>query len=590
MNNFIKKFIVILIVLLLIIAGVLFFFFKNKEDSVEATVDKIDMNVDTDDGDLQIDWSLYQIQDCNLSESLTITKEGIYNLTGEINDGLVKIDVDENVKLVLNNVSITNSSGPAILVVNAKNVVIELEDGSKNYLEDSESYEGYEEDEIGTIFSHDDLVLQGTGSLEVVANCEDAIVSKDDLKIGSGIYDIKAQDDGIRGKDSVYILGGNFNISVKGDGIKSTNDTDSNKGFIKIENGNFKIDANGDGIQAETNLLIQDGSFDIKTGGGSSNVSTSDTWGNWGTKNLNGDAASAKGVKAGKNILIQSGEFKLDTSDDAIHSNGYVGIKDGNFLVSSGDDGIHADEELIIDDGEINISKSYEGLEASKITINDGEINVIASDDGINVAGGNDGSSQGGRPGANNFASNSNNILTINGGNIVVDASGDGLDANGSIYINGGMIKVYGPSNSANGALDYDKELVVRGGTLLASGSSGMLQGCSSGSTIYNLTIVFSSTYGENDKITIVDDENKEIVSFESIKSYSSLVIALPELKKGENYSLKVNGSVIEDFTIEELTTSIGKRGGGFNQGGVPGSGGNRGDMPRGDRPLGNRR
>ncbi|MDE5587155.1 MAG: carbohydrate-binding domain-containing protein, partial [Bacilli bacterium] len=392
-------------------------------------------------------------------------------------------------------------------------------------------------------------------------------------------------DDGIRGKDSVYIKNGTFKIEAKGDGIKSTNDTDSEKGYVLIENGTFEINATLDGIQAETKLLIQNGTFDITTGGGSSITSTREDWGRWGTTSSNND--SAKGIKSGDNLVIENGVITIDSSDDAIHSNNYLGIKSGTYYISSGDDGMHADTELIIDNGEIGITKSYEGLEASKITINDGNISVVASDDGINVAGGNDSSSMG-RPGANNFSSNANCILTINGGTIYVDASGDGLDSNGSIYMYGGTVTVDGSTNSGNGALDYDKECVIHGGILVAGGASGMSQGASSSSSIYNLLINFTSNYGDSDTITIIDSNNQEIVSYHSDKSYSSLVVASPKLKNGNTYTIKVNGSDYQTFTISSINTTIGSMQTMGGHGGDPGR--NPGGNPGGNRGGGNRR
>ena len=106
-----------------------------------------------------------------------------------------------------------------------------------------------------------------------------------------------------------------------------------------------------------------------------------------------------KGLKAGNNIVIEDGTFNLNTSDDSIHSNNYIGISNGTYYISSGDDGIHADNEIIIEGGSIDIKESYEGIEAAKITIYNGDISVVASDDGINVAGGSDSSSMN-RPGA----------------------------------------------------------------------------------------------------------------------------------------------------------------------------------------------
>ena len=573
-----KKQVIFSVVFIIMALGIASYILKDqffKSDTAsKTTTDSIDMFINTDDGDEKIDWTKYTDQDYNLTKSITISEDGIYNLTGTIVDGSITINTKGNVKLVLDNVSITNTNGPAIFVKGAEDVVIELKDGSNNYLEDGSNYT-IDTDEAGTIYSKSDLTFQGNGSLEVVSKMQDAIVSKDDLKIVSGTYKITSADDGIRGKDSVYIQNGNFTINSGGDGIKSTNETNTEKGFIKIENGTFNIVAELDGIQAETKMLIENGKFDIKTGGGSTNASTNDNWGRWG-QSKNTSTASAKGIKASDNLVIENGTFNFNTSDDSIHCNNYAGIKNGSFTISSGDDGIHADEELIIDNGNINITKSYEGLEASKITINDGTINVVSTDDGINVAGGNDSSSMG-RPGQNNISSSSSNVLTINGGNIYVNASGDGLDANGSIYMNGGTVKVDGPTNSGNGALDYDRTFEVNGGTLLAGGASGMAQGVSSSSKIYNVMINFNTSYSDGDTIIIVDNNGKEIISYSSSKSYSSLVVASPDFKKNQTYTIKVNGNNYQSFTTSNISTTIGNSGG-MGPGGMSGgkSGGRR--------------
>lgn len=532
---------------------------NSSEDISKASA--IDTSINTDDGDEEIDWSKYETKEIHLSNSLTITKEGVYVLTGSITNGFITINTSGNVKLILNNVTITNSSGPAIYVENAKNTIISLVSNSINTLTDGSNYSGFDTDVDGAIYSKDDLIFEGEGTLNIIANYQDGIVSKDDLKIIAGTYNIESVDDGIRGKDSVYILGGTFTITAGGDGIKATNDTDTEKGFSLIENGNFIITAELDGIQAETKLVIQNGVFTIETGGGSSNSSSSSSsWGMWGNTSTT-DSISAKGLKANDNLVIENGTFTLNTSDDAIHSNNYVGIVNGNFEISSGDDGIHADETLVMDNGTIHITKSYEGIEGSNIIINDGIINLTSSDDGMNAAGGNDASSMN-RPGQNNFSSSSSNKITINGGTIYINASGDGIDANGSVYIYGGYITVDGPTNSGNGALDYDKEFAIYGGTLLAVGTSGMAQGISSTSTQYGALINLSNNYNAK-KIVIIDAKGNEVISYTPTKSYSSIVVSVPEFEKGSTYTLEIDESLITTFTLSSTSITVGNSMGG---------------------------
>lgn len=538
---------------------------KNTLQSTSTKVSDIDTEVKLDTSDETIEWSNYENREIVLTKSITITEAGVYNLSGTIEDGCITVLTDGDVKITLNNVTITNSSGPAIYIESANTVVISTVEGTVNTLSDSTSYSGYDTDVEGAIYSKDDLVLEGDGTLVLYGNKGDAVVGKDDLKINSGTYIITSADDGIRGKDSVYILDGNLKITASGDGIKSTNDTDTTKGYVKIEDGTFQITTTLDGIQAETKVLISRGTFTIQTGGGSLNSSDQSNWGSWG--NSSTDSSSAKGIKAGDNIVLTGGTYILNTSDDAIHSNNYVGISGGTYTITSGDDGIHADAELVVDGGTIDIQKSYEGLEAQTITINSGNIKVVSSDDGVNAAGGNDGSAMN-RPGATNTSS-SKSTLTINGGTIYINASGDGLDANGSIYINGGAITVDGPSDGANAALDYDSECKITGGTLIAAGSSGMAQGISSSSTQYNVFINFNSNYSSGTVVTIVDSNNKEVLSYTSSKSFSSIVFSSSELSKGF-YTIKINGNTYQTFTISNISTSVNSSnmGGGMNPGG----------------------
>lgn len=540
--------------IILTVSIIIYFVYRNNNVDYSKEND-LNISIDLDNSDQDIDWSNYKNFDLNLSESITLTEAGIYNISGNIDDGYIEIDTQGSIKLVLNNVSITNSKGPAIYVKNAENVLIYTEKDTVNYFEDGTVYTLFS-DADGVIYSKDDLILDGEGILNIKANYQDGIVSKDDLKIINGTYHITSLDDGIKGKDSIYILNGNFQINSQGDGLKSTNTTDETKGYILIENGSFIIESELDGIQAETNLLIKDGNFEIITGGGSINTSTSNSWGSWGINKNSQLTNSAKGLKA-YNLVIENGSFNLDTSDDGIHANNCISISTGTINILSGDDGIHADKELIIDDGSINIQKSYEGLESAKITINGGNINIVSTDDGINIAGGNDSSSMN-RPGANNYSTDTNNILTINNGRIYVSASGDGIDINGSGYIYGGEIYVEGPTNSDNSALDYDREFIVNGGTLIAVGSSSMSQGISSTSTQYNIMINLTNMYSSGGEISLIDEEGNEVVSYTPNKNYSSIVISSSKIQRNLTYTLEINGDIYTSLTIQSISTVIG--------------------------------
>lgn len=485
-----------------------------------------------DNGDLKINWERYPTYEVELSDTYTITTSGTYVLSGTLNDGaiVIKAPSDAVVRLVLNGVTIKNSSGPAITCYSADDLVIEL--SGNNYLEDGKKYSSsYDEDVQGAIYSKSDLSFSGDGKLTLVANYLDGVVGKDDLKINSGTYVITAADDGIRGKDSVYIVGGDFDITAKADAIKSTNETDSTKGYIMIEDGNFAIHA------------------------------------------------GAKGIKAINSILLYNGNFVINSTDDSIHSNNYVGVMGGEYTISSGDDGIHADARLIIDSGKINIAKSYEGLEAQKISINGGEISIFANDDGINAGGGAD-SSANNRPGAGMFDVDENCEIVIGGGNVYVNAAGDGIDSNGSTYFNGGEVIVDGPTNNGNGALDAGGSIQMNGGTVIAVGASGMAESLGSSSSVYNASIFLSATQSAGTKIEIRDKSGNTVVSHTSAKTFNHIAVGSESFKYGETYTIYLNGAEYGSFAFdsESMTATVGSGGMGSGQ---PGQQGQQG-QPRG--------
>lgn len=431
---------------------------------------------------------------------VTISSAGTYVVSGSISDGSLVVDssTDGTVRMVLNGTDITSATSAPIYVKNAGKAIISLEPGTTNTLTDGNTYtytDTANQEPDATIFSKDNLVFNGTGSLKVIGNAGDAIKGKDDLLIVEGTFDITAADDGIIGKDLTQIEGGTLTINAGGDGIKATNDTDTTKGAVTLNGGTYTITAGADGVQAVTDLTV---------GGGT---------------------------------------FKLDTKDDALHANNTITINSGEITAASGNDGIHADTTLTINDGTINITKSYEGLESADVTIAGGIISVVASDDGINVAGGDGSSTSEERPGAGNFnETGGSNQLTITGGITTVNTGGDGLDANGSIAISGGITLVDGPTDSGNGALDYDGTCEVTGGVLITAGSSGMAQFPSEGSTVGTVAMTFSSTQAAGTLVNISDASGKSIVSYTPGKAFSTISISVPDLATGGSYILSTGG------------------------------------------------
>lgn len=502
---------------------------------------------------------------------VTVSQSGSFVVSGECNNGQIVINAKGKlVQLVLNNLNLTCTNSSPIFIQKAEQVVITLASNSLNTLTDtSNTILDTNEEPTATLFSKADLTINGSGTLNVNANYNNAIQSKDTLKILGGNVTINSVDDGIIGKDNILINGGNLNITTNGDSIKSTN-TDATLGNIVINGGNISIVSNSDGIQAENTLQINGGNISVLTGGGSKNASINSGWGGTWGGSTNATTESAKGVKASVNITITGGTFVLDTSDDSLHCNGTMLIEGGTFDISSGDDGIHAGTAIVFTNGNVNIKKSYEGIESAKITFIGGTFKVVSSDDGINGAGGNDSSSILGRPGQNGFNNIGNSNITISGGEIFVNASGDGIDVNGNIYLSGGTVIVEGPSDNGNGALDYDGSFEITGGTLLAIGSSAMAQMPSAGTQYAFMTNVASS----NKTIKITDQSGKELISYTPNKSYNNIVFSSPNITKG-TVNIYINDVLSTTLNITSTFTGAnnGGMGGNIGGGGMGGGG-----------------
>lgn len=468
---------------------------------------------------------------------ITITAAGVYVISGKLADGQIIVDVEDKgtVKLVLNGAEIYCSNNAPIYVKAAEKTVISLEGGTENIISDGEKYvfsDASTDEPNAAIYSKDDLTINGTGKLIVHGNYNNGITSKDDLKITGGDIKILSTDDGLMGKDIVAVKAGTISIEAGGDGIKSSNDTDAAKGSVALEGGTFNIKSEADGIQATTN------------------------------------------------IFISGGSFKIDSADDALHSNKNLTITSGDFSIATGDDGIHADEELQIKDGKINITKSYEGLESNIITLSGGEINIISTDDGINAAAGStEAAETKGAPGKSTGTSK----LNINGGNITVDASGDGLDSNGSIIMTKGTVIVSGPTTSGNGTLDYDGTFVISGGLLMAAGSSGMAQATSEESTQNSIIMTYTETQKAGTVAHIEDSKGTVVGTLTPKKDYQTIVVSSPELVKDATYTLYSGGTKVVEFTVTNsvtwlnetgVTTSKSSNQGGPNQGGQGNPGG----------------
>lgn len=381
-------------------------------------------------------------------QTVAITAEGTYVFSGTLAEGQIVVDADDaKAQIVLDNVDITCATSAAVYVKSADKVFVTLAEGSQNTLRNTDEYVAIDDNNIdAVIFSKSDLTLNGTGSLTIESANGHGIVSKDDLKITGGIYDITAAGHALSGKDSVRIADGTFVLTAGKDGIHSENEDNEEKGYIYIADGDFTITSDGDGMDASNIVQIEDGTFDITAGGGAANsqkthesdmpggpggrmpqngekpsqTDQSDTVDGAAVPDNKADnqgssaepteesatedattetaedtttdesSTSTKGIKADGDMYLNGGTYQIDSADDSIHSNANITIADGTYTFATGDDGVHADDALVVNGGTITVTESYEGLEGLTVTINDGTIDITSSDDGINTAGGTD--------------------------------------------------------------------------------------------------------------------------------------------------------------------------------------------------------
>lgn len=522
----------------------------------------------------------------------TIRKAGTYLLSGKTEDGSVIVDADktDKIQLVLNGMSIRSEASAPIYVRQADKVFVTLAAGAQNSLSNGGSFTADGDTNIDSvIFSKDDLTLNGTGSLTITSPAGHGIVSKDSLRITGGTYAMDVSSHGLSGKDDIRIADGSFDIIAGKDGIHAENSDDAASGIAYLEGGVYRITAGGDGISASADCQIAGGDYTITAGGGSENGTqyTSEPGFDRGQKNgsvpsdrpqfdtqdfpergtggkggmgskgmgrgnqqpVDGqdtiapatetDTVSTKGIKAAS-LTIAGGSFQLDCADDGLHSGGALSLRGGTFEIASGDDGIHADETVTVESGSVNITESYEGIEGQHVAILGGEITLTAADDGLNAAGGMDGSGFGHRGDA--FAQSGDPAsIVISGGSVHITASADGIDANGTLEITGGTVWVSGPTYGDTAILDFDRSGTISGGTFIGTGASSMAQTFSdSAQGVISANV---GTQSAGTEITLADSDGNVILSYTPELDFTAVILSSPEIQSGERYVLNVGGS-----------------------------------------------
>ena len=571
-------------------------------------------------------YSCYEIEGTDVS----ITAAGTYVFSGDCDDGSITVKKGvTGVTLVLNGLTLTNADSAAITLNKTAEAALIAAAGSENTVADTAG--ANDENAAVKVKSGASLLLSGTGTLTACGNTKngikgasDAVITVDELTLN-----IEAADDGLSCDDELTIKGGRVNITAGGDAVKASPDTDdaenpdtTSLGNVTVSGGTMTLTAANDGVQADGDLTISGGTFAVTANGGH-------------TTALIDDSASCKGLKAGKTLTVSGGTVNVDSADDALHAND-VTVSGGTLTLASGDDAVHADNDLVVgvqgssstSNPKIDITASYEGLEGTTVSVYSGDIDVAASDDGVNAAN----SDLGER--SDKYA------INIAGGDLYIDAGSDGLDSNNDITMTGGKVEVYGADAMMDAAIDYDGTFTLSGGTLFGAGMepgagtqayvavgetspSGGHGGMGGGQGMTRPDKTDGSTMTppdgqqsgtrpekpsgdkngwtggkgqsanresalgikEGSVITVQDASGKTLYTATALGSMSSVIFSSADIKEGETYTVLVDGASVGTATAKLGTSS--SDGGSFapgqnqNGGAQPGGVSGFGDVPQ---------
>ena len=448
---------------------------------------------------------------------ITITKAGNYKLTGTY-DGQIKVDAADSdmVRLILNNATITNSTGAAINVVEADEVVIYTASGTTNTVSDGSSYSDTASGSPdAAIYSKSDLTLAGEGTLKVKGKYEEGIHTSDGLVIASGTLEVTAANTGIKGKDYVDILDGTVTVTATKDGIKATNDTDGNRGWVRLSGGTVNISAGDDGFKAERVLEISGGTLNI--------------------------TESNEGIEAQ-----------------------YINILDGTVNVTSSDDGINASYSTT--------STSSTGTESASTSTTQTTQTAQGGQAGQAPAGGQAPSGTMGQPPAGGGAGGGmggggdtfevvDATINITGGIVTVNANGDGIDSNGTATLSGGTLVVNGPFTGGNTSLDTNGDLLLNGATVSAANSGDMFEAPATSSTSGYVKISNVSNLSAGTTVQVTDSSGTVVANYKVTNSNTALIlVSSSKITKGESYTVYTTIDSVDasSTTLASNATSLG--------------------------------
>ena len=557
----------------------------------------------------------------------TLTSAGDYTVAGTL-EGRLVVDADGPVTLLLDGVTLVGQS--CLTVRSGDEVTILGAPGTENVFTDvpivpaggaagpdAEEAEEEEDASGAVILSRAPLHFAG-GSITVNAEINNGIRAKDGLTVQNASLTVTAVNDGVKVRGDISVLGGSLDVTAGGDALQAEAGrvlggsvelrggrvtlTAGDRGVdaealaqftggaltvisendavradaISVTGGEISIDSQRDGLQAITDLTVSGGTLSVVTGGGGGSAieHPGESFGSpRGQSNASEDEPSAKGLKSDGSITVSGGVVDLSTDDDSIHCGTLFTMDGGTVTICSNDDAIHADDWLVVNDGEIRIDDCFEGLEAFAVEVRGGDIVIRAVNDGINANGQEmmfRRSSQA-ETAAASLSGSSTTYFLMAGGKVdlVVTGNnsnqGDGVDSNGAVYITGGelVVSTFG-TFMENGIDTGSGGPVVTGGKVAAGGASSMSEAFSSSSTQCAATVKTSSMPGGTE-VVLSDAEGNVLWDVVLADTFSCLLISHPDMQVGQVYTLTFGSQTKTlDFTSSNLVEIGGSGGGGF--------------------------
>ena len=561
--------------------------------------------------------------------NVIITNKGKYVVSGTLINGSVIVDADGSAKvwIMLDGAVISNSEGSCLDVEQADKVFLSLAEGSENSMTTTGfSKENRDVGMDGTIFSRDDLTINGLGRLTVNAAEENGVVSNDELVLAGGSIDVTAAGDAIHANDGLRIMTTELSLRAQDDGISVT----GLESEFYMESGSIALSASDKGIAAGNSVRILGGNLSIQS--------------------------DHEGIASDNSVILSGGTVEIMAEEDGISANGDVILDGADIRIEAGDDGIHSDTAVMISGGSIEIPSCYEGIEAVTIDVTGGNITIYPEDDGMNANGGTDGfggfnggmhggpgdrpdpgqhpmdgttepgerppqgeapavpqglelpdnaehqrpvstesadqSEKTGRmmPDDENFpktetagdaSEGTGTWIHVSGGSITIvnetARDADGMDSNGDIIISGGSIRVSLVNSSSNSALDYGSEsggvMEISGGDVIACGSYAMAEGFDASSEQCSVLYNIKRGAASGTTVSLEDSQGNIILSYDAPCSFSSVVMSCPEMRQGETYTLVIGDSA-DEITLDTVSASFGDAqsehfGGPMNWGGM---------------------